>query len=119
MRSRQRKLAGAKRYAEAKEMKEMADELEKQEMKHAEKDSEARLEIALRGLVGKQKNEMICFVEHRKRILSYIEGERGKTVRPMKALQKSLQGELTSEKEKQRILARSHGGSSPNKSPGK
>lgn len=103
LRKQQKKMALAKRFSEAKEIKQIADKMQLAEGKEAEKKAMATIKAGFDVIVERQKREIECFDEHERRSLAYIEQERKKATEPIEKQIRAL--ELAKQQESDKHVA--------------
>ena len=98
LRRTQKRMALAKRFNEAKMIKERADQLQLAEGIQAEKRVLVSIQAGYDALIEKQKREIECFDEHERRTVAYIELEKRKACQPIErqiqALEATRRGEM-------------------------
>lgn len=90
LRKVQKNLALIKNFAEAKAIKQKADELKKLETIEAEKRINQAIRTGYQTLLEKQKREIDCFEEHTRRTCDYISLKMQELIEPIQKLIKSL-----------------------------
>jgi hypothetical protein len=91
LRKMQKSLALAKRFREAKDIKERADAMQATEARLGEERAMAAIRQGFQVLREKQQREIACFDEHEKRNVAFLELERDRATLPMVMLIKSLE----------------------------
>lgn len=83
LRQIEQKYAIAKLFARAQEIKNQADQLQREETRAAREKAVAAMKMQFAGIEARQKKEMDCLLQHRKRSIELLELERDKQVKPM------------------------------------
>lgn len=106
LRRTQKRMALAKRFNEAKQIKERADQMQIAEGLAAEKRVMVAIQAGYDALIEKQKREVECFDEHERRTIAYIELERRKATEPIERQIQAL--EVTHRQESEKSATMKH-----------
>ena len=83
LRQIEQRYAIAKLFQRAQEIKTQADQLQRDETRAARDKAVAAMKMQFSGIEARQKKEMDCLLQHRKRTIELLELERDKQVKPM------------------------------------
>lgn len=83
LRQIEQRYAIAKLFTRAQEIKTQADQLQREETRAARDKAVAAMKMQFSGIEARQKKEMDCLLQHRKRTIELLELERDKQVKPM------------------------------------
>jgi hypothetical protein len=102
LRTMQKSLAVANRFREAKEVKERADTMQAAEARSGEERAMLAIRQGFQALRERQHREMICFDEHEKRSIAFLELERDRATLPIvmhiKSLEMAVEAEAPAER---------------------
>ncbi|OHT05985.1 hypothetical protein TRFO_26048 [Tritrichomonas foetus] len=91
LRKQQKALAIAKRFADAKQVKQIADKLQQIESDQAQQRAVSCMKLHYNKMIDDQQRTIECFNDHEKRLEQYLVAEREKVLKPYYMLIKQLE----------------------------